>query len=78
MSILRDLLYTKGNEALDIARLSILTSVVSFWGGVIFLVVQKGQFDPLAVGSGCAALFAGSAGWLHYRQKQEGSTTDGS
>lgn len=72
MSVFKDLLYTKGNAALDISRVSILFSVLCFWGGVIFLVVDKGEFDPLAVGTGAAALFGGAAGWMHFRQKQEG------
>ena len=71
MSIIKDLLYTKGNEALDISRLSSLLSVICFWGGVFWLLASKGQFDPIAVGGGCAAIFAGAAGWIHFRQKHE-------
>jgi hypothetical protein len=67
--LLQDLLYTKGNHALDITRVSILFSIGCFWAGVFFVT----GFDPIAVGSGAAALFAGAAGWLHFRQKQEGS-----
>lgn len=72
-TVLKDLLYTKGNTNLDIARVSILFSILCFWGGVLTLVVDKGEFDPLAVGGGIAAIFTGAAGWLHFRQKQEGS-----
>lgn len=73
MKILKDLLYSKGNESLDIARLSSFLSILSFWGGVFWLLGQKGEFDPVAVGGGCAAIMAGVAGWIQFRQKQEGS-----
>ena len=73
MSVLKDLLYTKGNESLDITRVSILFTVVAFWCGVFSHQYQTKEFDPIAVGGGVAAIFAASAGWLHYRQKQEGS-----
>lgn len=67
MKLLKDLLYTKGNTALDVARVSILGSVICYWAGVY---VVPG-FNPLEVGGGIAALFGGAAGWLHFRQKQE-------
>lgn len=73
MSILKDLLYNKNNTNLDISRVCSLGSVVSFWGGVFWLLATKGEFDPVAVGGGCAAIFAGAAGWIHFRQKHEGS-----
>ena len=73
MSIIKDLLYTKGNASLDITRVSILFSVLAFWAGVGFDAVHNGKFDPIAVGGGVAAVFTGAAGWLHFRQKQEGS-----
>ncbi|SKB32318.1 hypothetical protein [Sphingopyxis flava] len=76
MKILKDLLYSKGNVSLDIARLCSILSVLSFWGGVFWSIARGDGFDPIAVGTGCAAIFAGAAGWIHFRQKQEGSPTD--
>lgn len=73
MSILKDLLYTKGNNALDIARLSSGFSILCFWGGVFWLLYKNGQFSPTEVGAGCAAIMAGAAGWIHFRQKHEGN-----
>ena len=71
MKILKDLLYNGGNKSLDIARLSAFLSVLSFWGGVFYSIYQGGEFDPMNVGTGCAAIFAGAAGWIYYRQKHE-------
>lgn len=72
MKLIKDLLYSKGNTSLDIARLSSALSVICFWGGVFWSLGTGGGFDPIAVGTGCAAIFAGAAGWIHFRQKQEG------
>lgn len=71
MSLLKDLLYTRNNVSLDIARLSAAVSVGSFWGCVVWAIHRGGAFDPVATGTGCAAIFAGAAGWIHMRQKQE-------
>lgn len=71
MRLLKDLLYTRGNGALEIARLCALLSVLAFWAGVFWLLARSGEFDPVAVGGGCAAIFAGAAGWIHFRQKHE-------
>lgn len=71
MKIIKDLLYSRDNKALDIARLSSLVSVLCFWGGVFYSIYHGGEFDPMNVGTGCAAIFAGAAGWIFYRQKQE-------
>lgn len=76
MKLLKDLLYTKGNAALDISRLCALMSVVCFWGGVFYSLYKGGSFDPIAVGTGCAAIFAGAAGWIFYRQKMEAEKTE--
>ncbi len=73
MKLLKDLLYTRNNVSLDIARLSSLVSVLAYWGGVFWTLVSTGAFDPVAVGGGCAALFAGAAGWIHFRQRHEPS-----
>ena len=77
MNVLKDLLYTGGNKALDIARLSAALSVLSFWGGVFWSLATGGGFDPVAVGAGCAAIFGGAAGWIHFRQKHETAEADG-
>ena len=71
MKLIKDLLYNKNNKALDIARFSAFISVLSFWGGVFYSIYAGGEFDPMNVGTGVAAIFAGSAGWIYYRQKQE-------
>ena len=71
MSLIKDLHYSKDNGHLEIARLCSLTSVICFWGGVFFSVYRGGDFDPIAVGTGCAAIFAGAAGWIYWRQKHE-------
>lgn len=75
MKLLKDLLYTKNNGALDIARLSSFISILAFWGGVFWLLALKGEFSPTEAGAGCAAIMAGAAGWIHFRQKQENNTT---
>ena len=71
MKLLKDLLYDRGNQSLDIARLSAFGSLIAFWTGVFILLWQRGGFDPVAVGTGCAALMAGSAGWIFARQTKE-------
>ena len=75
MKILKDLLYTKGNGSLDIARLSSFLSVVAFWGGVFWLLALKGEFSPTETGIGCASVMGGAAAWIHFRQKQEHNPT---
>ncbi|MCJ2182479.1 hypothetical protein MTR62_07200 [Novosphingobium sp. 1949] len=72
MKLIKDLLYTRDNAALDISRMASLGSVLAFWTGVFWLLAREGQFDPVGVGTGCAAIFAGAAGWIHFRQKHEG------
>lgn len=72
MKLLKDLLYARGNSHLDIARLSSLVSIIAFWSGVLWLLHLKGEFSPTEVGAGCAAIMAGAAGWIHFRQKNEG------
>jgi hypothetical protein len=75
IKLIKDLLYSRGNASLDIARLSALLSVLCFWGGVFWSIWKGGTFDPIAVGTGCAAIFAGAAGWIHMRQKNENGET---
>lgn len=72
MSIFKDLLYTKDNQALDISRLSVFFSVLAFWAALGWQVYQTPEkFDPMATGGGIAALFAGGAGWIYARQRYE-------
>lgn len=68
MKFVKDLLYTKGNQALDISRVCSLGSVVAFWAGVF---MGKITGDALAIGGGCAAIMGGAAAWIHFRQKHE-------
>ena len=71
MKLAKDLLYTRNNRHLDIARLSALLSILAFWGAVLWQVGEAHSFDPMAVGGGCAAIMAGAAGWIYARQKKE-------
>lgn len=70
---IRDLLYTRNNVSLDIARLCAFVSVLAFWAAVGWTLYSRGEFDPVAAGTGCAAIFAASAAWIHFRQKHEGA-----
>lgn len=71
MSVFKDLLYTKGNEALDITRVSVLFTVLAFWAGVGYHVYDKGEFNALEVGGGIAAIFGAAGGWMHFRDKKD-------
>lgn len=70
--LLKDLLYTQGNAALDIARLSSLVAVIAYWTGVFVHMANGGGFDPVEVGAGWTAIAAGGGGWIYARQKKEG------
>ena len=70
--LLKDLLYTQGNAALDIARLSSLVAVIAYWTGVFVHMANGGGFDPVEVGAGWTAIAAGGGGWIYVRQKKEG------
>lgn len=76
MKLIKDLLFTRGNASLDIARFSSFLSILAFWGGVFWLLALKGEFSPIEAGGGCATIMAGAAGWIHFRQKQEAANTD--
>jgi hypothetical protein len=69
--LLKDLLYTGGNEALDIARLSSLIAVISYWTGVFVHLALSRAFDPVAVGAGWAAVAGGGGAWIWARQSKE-------
>ena len=72
MKLLKDLLYSKGNGALDIARLSAFFSTIAYWVGVFILLAQTGKFDPVEVGTGWGLVAAGNGGWIFARQAKEG------
>lgn len=74
--LLKDLLYTGGNEALDIARLSSLIAVIAYWTGVFVHMHNGGGFDPVAVGGGWTAVAAGGGGWIYARQTKEAPAAD--
>ena len=68
MNILKDLFYTKDNQALDISRVCSALLV----GVFLYLAIHnRDKFDPVAYGTGGAAVFAGCAGWIFARQKYE-------
>lgn len=71
MKLIKDLLYTKGNLALDIARFSALFSVLSFWGCIFYRLYLTGQFSPTETGVGITTIMGGAAGWIYARQKYE-------
>lgn len=71
MKLLKDLLYSKGNEALDIARLSAAVATIAYWAGVFVLQYQTGKFDPVEVGTGWGLVAAGNGGWIFARQAKE-------
>ncbi|MXO67803.1 hypothetical protein GRI72_03010 [Altererythrobacter marinus] len=76
MKLLRDLLYARGNENLDISRLSSLLGVLTFLGASIWHVFVNKSFDPVAFGGGWTALCAGCGGWIYARQKYEAEGGD--
>lgn len=69
--LLKDLLYTRDNVSLDIARLCSFLSIVGFWASIFWSLWTGAAFDPIAAGTGCAAIMAGSAGWIHFRMRHE-------
>lgn len=77
MKLLKDLLYDRTNQHLDVSRLSVFLSVLAFWAACGMQVYQDpSAFDPMAVGGGIAAVFAGGAGWIYARQKYEKEKDD--
>ena len=68
MKFLKDLLYTKDNQALDISRACSLLVVLVFVG---LAIANYDKFEPVAFGGGSAALFGGCAAWIFARQKYE-------
>lgn len=71
MKPVKDLLYTKGNKALDIARVVCMMGGFTFFGLSIADFVFQREFDPMLFGTGFAAFAGGAAGWMHFRSKAE-------
>jgi len=71
MNLLKDLLYNKDNSALDISRLSSALGVLTYLGSTGWHTYANASFDPVAFGTGWAAVCAGCAGWIYARQKFE-------
>ena len=67
--LIKDLLYSKDNGHLEIARVCSLLAVLVYCGAVVWKVVALEEFDPTATGTGFATLFAGCAAWIFARQK---------
>lgn len=72
MTWLKDLLYARGNVALDIARLSSACAVVVFLSLSIADFVFNHRFNFAEFGTGWGLTAAGSAGWIFARQAKEG------
>ncbi len=72
MTWLKDLVFTRNNVSLDIARLSSLLGVLTFLGASIWQAWVSRAFDPVTFGTGWTALCAGCGGWIYARQKYEG------
>jgi len=82
MRPVKDLLYTKGNKALDIARVTCFLGGLTFFGLSIadftiraIIALENGEavtlFDPVLWGGGFAGFAGGAAGWMHFRAKTE-------
>lgn len=71
MKLLKDLIYNKGNKALDISRLSALLGVIGFLGATGYSLYIGGEWEPTAWGAGWAAMCGGSAAWIYARQRHE-------
>lgn len=71
MNLIKDLLYNKDNENLDISRLSSLLGVLTYLAATIYHIYQNHPLDFVAWGGGWTALCAGCGGWIFARQKYE-------
>lgn len=71
MTIIKDLLYNRDNQHLEIARLCSFMAVVGFLVLTGFLV-YNGEAPSLSeYGIGWGGVAGGSAGWIYMRQKVE-------
>lgn len=71
MKLVKDLLYNRDNQNLDIARLSALLGVLGFLAATGYSLWLGGTFEPAVWGTGWAALCGGNAAWIYARQSQE-------
>ena len=71
MKLIKDLLYNKENQNLDIARLCALLGVIGYVSMSGYSIYQGGFFEPTAWGTGWAALCGGNAAWIYARQQHE-------
>lgn len=75
MSIIKDLLYTRGNRAAELARSSAAFSVLLYWGCVYYEMVWRDRFDAVNTGLGLASVVGAFTAWIHFRQKHEETIT---
>lgn len=75
MKLFKDLLYTVGNQALDIARLSSFLAVLAYLSIALWQTFKGGAVSLTEFGTGWAATAAGCAAWIYARQAKE--TTPG-
>ena len=71
MKLLKDLLYNKNNQALDIARLSAAVVTIFFVGLATAKFVVHKDIDLIEFGTAWGLICAGSGGWIYARQRQE-------
>ncbi len=72
MKLLKDLLYTRNNEALDISRFCSLLAVLTYLGCALAkCVADPKAFDLVEFGTGFAAVAAGGGAWIYARQRYE-------
>lgn len=71
MKLLKDLLYNKGNTALDIARLSALMAVIFFLGLATAKFVVNRDIDLIEFGTAWGLICTGCGGWIFARQTKE-------
>jgi hypothetical protein len=70
-SILKDLLYTTGNQALDIARLCSAFGVLTFLFLAIWQQCHGEKVSLTEFGIGWASVCGGCAAWIYARQHKE-------
>jgi len=71
MKLIKDLLYTGGNQALDIARLSSAAAVLTYLTLAIWSEARGHDVSLTEFGTGWATTAAGCAAWIFARQTKE-------
>jgi hypothetical protein len=71
MSLIKDLLFNKDNQSLDIARLSAAIVTVFFVGLATAKFVNNRDIDLVEFATAWGLICAGSGGWIYLRQQQE-------